>query len=242
MTDVTTLVAEARVDVGKGASRRLRRQGKVPAIIYGGKKDPASLLLEHHAVLRATANESFYSSIIELKTEDGLEQKVIVRDLQRHPFKLQILHIDFLRVSAEEVLRISVPIHFIGEEDSPAGRASGVVIQHLMTEVEISALPRNLPEFLAVDISHMDSGDVVMLSDIQLPEGVELPALSSGEEIDATICNAVHVKESQGTGAAAAAEAEAEAAELMGLEPETDIDEVEGEGEEQVADEDSEKE
>jgi large subunit ribosomal protein L25 len=219
MADLNTLNAEIREDVGKGASRRLRRQGKVPAILYGGQKESVSLLLGHNDVLRATENESFYSSILNLKLDDDREQSVVVRDLQRHPFRLQILHLDFMRVSAKETLRISVPIHFVGEEDSPAGRTSGVVIQHLMNEIEISALPKNIPEFLTADISEMDAGDVVLLSEIQLPEGVEIPALTSGDENDVTICNAIHIKEDQGTGAAAAADAEAEAAELMGLEP-----------------------
>jgi large subunit ribosomal protein L25 len=119
-----------------------------------------------------------------------------------------------MRVSAEEVLKISVPIHFVGEDESPAGKASGVVIQHQLTEIEITALPKDIPEFLAVDLSDMDAGDAVMLSSVELPEGVSVPALEiEGEDYDTPVANAVHVKESQGTGAAAAAEAEAALAE-----------------------------
>jgi len=194
-----TIVAEFRADVGKGASRRLRREGKVPAIIYGGHRDAVALTLNQTELSHAAEHESFYASIIEIRVGDDLTQQAVVRDMHRHPFKPVIMHIDFMRVSADELLTIAVPIHFVGEELSPAGKTSGVVIQHHLTEVEIEALPANLPEFLSVDLSKMDVGDSVMLSDIQLPEGVTIPALASGLEHDATIANAIHVKESQGS-------------------------------------------
>ena len=214
MSETTTIVAEFREDVGKGASRRLRREGKVPAVIYGGHREPASLTVQQAELLHATENESFFSSILEIKVGKDLSQQAVVRDMQRHPFKPVIMHIDFMRVSAEETLRISVPIHYIGEDVSPAGKASGVVIQHQVTDVEIEALPRNIPEFLPVDLSEMDAGDSVMLSSIVLPEGVTIPQLEQeGEDNDMAIANAVHVKESQGSGAAAAAEEEAALAE-----------------------------
>jgi large subunit ribosomal protein L25 len=207
MSEQTSITAEIREDVGKGASRRLRREGKVPAVIYGGHRDPVSLTLPHAELLHEIENESFFSSILEIRVGEDRTQQAVVRDMQRHPFKPVIMHIDFMRVSAEEVLRISVPVHFIGEELSPAGKASGVVIQHQMTEVEIAALPRNLPEFLSVDLSQMDAGDAVMLSSIILPEGVTIPQLEmEGGIHDTPVANAVHVKESQGTGAAAAEE------------------------------------
>ena len=214
MSETTTIVAEFRGDVGKGASRRLRREGKVPAVIYGGHREPASLTVQQAELLHATENESFFSSILEIKVGKDLTQQAVVRDMQRHPFKPVIMHIDFMRVSAEETLRISVPIHYIGEDVSPAGKASGVVIQHQVTDVEIEALPRNIPEFLPVDLSEMDAGDSVMLSSIVLPEGVTIPQLEQeGDDNDMAIANAVHVKESQGSGAAAAAEEEAALAE-----------------------------
>ena len=213
MSETTTINAVLREDVGKGASRRLRREGKVPAIIYGGRKDSIPLTLKLTDLLHATQNEAFYASILEIKVGKKITQQAVVRDMHRHPFKPTIMHIDFLRVSAEEVLKLLVPVHFVGEEDSPAGRTAGVVIQHLLTEVEISALPRDLPEFVSIDLSKMEAGDAVMLSDIQLPEGVEIPALSAGEENDMQLANAIHIKEDQGTGAAAAAEAEAALAE-----------------------------
>ena len=214
MSDTTTIAAEIREDVGKGASRRLRHAGQVPAVIYGGHKDPVSLAVEQEELLRATRNESFFASIIEIKVGKSRTQQAVVRDMHRHPYKPVIMHIDFMRVSAEQVLRISVPIHFIGEEDSPAGKASGVVIQHQVTEIEIAALPKDLPEFLAVDLSNIDAGDAVMLSSVELPEGVSIPVLETeGEEYDIPVANAIHIKEDQGTGAAAAAEAEAALAE-----------------------------
>jgi large subunit ribosomal protein L25 len=214
MSDTTTIVAEIREDVGKGASRRLRREGKVPGVIYGRRRDPVALTVEQQELLHATENESFFASILEIKVGKDRKQQAVVRDMHRHPYKPVIMHIDFMRVSAEEVLRISVPIHFVGEDESPAGKASGVVIQHQVTEVEITALPKDIPEFLSADLSMIDAGDVVMLSSIVLPEGVSIPALEmEGDDNDMPVANAVHVKESQGTGAAAAAEAEAALAE-----------------------------
>jgi len=233
MSEKTTIIAELREDVGKGASRRLRRNGKVPAVIYGGHRDPVALTLEQKDLLHHAENEAFYASVLEIQVEDGRTQQAVVRDMQRHPYRPVIMHIDFMRVSAEEVLRMSVPLHFVNEERSPAGKASGVVIQHQVTEVEIAALPRDLPEFLSVDLSQMEAGDVVMLSDIQLPEGVAIPALTgAGEHHDMPIANAVHVKADQGTGAAAAAEAEAALADELGEIPEEEGEEPSEEAEE----------
>src|SRR3972149_4000506 len=161
-----SIVAEFREDVGKGASRRLRHKGKVPAIIYGGHRDPVALALQQTALLHAAEQESFYASIIEIRVGDDLTQQAVVRDMHRHPFKPIIMHVDFMRVSAGELLTLAVPIHFIGEERSPAGKTSGVVIQHHMTDVEIEAMPQDLPEFLSVDLSSMNVGDSIMLSDI----------------------------------------------------------------------------
>ena len=218
MAELQTTAAAIREDMGKGASRRLRRDGRVPAVLYGGDRDPVALTVEHRQILHESAQENFYSSILELSVDDGRRQQVVLRDMQRHPYKQQILHLDFMRVSETEVLRIAIPFHFVGEENSPAGRASGVVVQHLMNEVEVAALPKDLPEFLEVDLSELDAGDAVMLADIVLPEGVEIPMLATAEEA-IMVANAIHISESQGTGAAAAAEAEAVAeAEAAGLE------------------------
>ncbi len=238
MSDTTTINVELRKAVGKGASRRLRREGKVPAVIYGGRKDPVALTLQLNDLLHATENEAFYASILEIKIDEKSTQQAVVRDMHRHPYKPIIMHIDFLRVSAKELLKMLVPVHFMGEEESPAGKTSGVVIQHLVTEVEISALPKDLPEFVSIDLSEMDAGDAVMLSDIQLPEGVEIPALAIGEENDVQLANAIHIKEDQGTGVAAAAEAEAALAEGELGEGAVLVEE-EGEEGEETSDEDA---
>jgi large subunit ribosomal protein L25 len=234
MSEFNVITAEFRTDVGKGASRRLRHTGKIPAVLYGGSRDAVALTLDHETVAHAAETEAFYSSILEIRVGDDLTQQVILRDVQRHPFKMQIMHMDFQRISATEKVRMSVPLHFIGEADSPAGRESGVVIQHQQTEIEISALPKDLPEFLSVDLSEMDAGDVVLVSDIKLPEGVDIPSLAISDENDTPVANTIHISEDQGTGAAAAAEAEA-------LALEEGIEEVEGEeleeGEEGAAEE-----
>jgi len=196
MSKTTTIHAEIREDVGKGASRRLRRDGFIPAVIYGGHKDPVSLTLEHREILHASENESFFSSILEIEVGDGRTQQVVVRDMQRHPFKRLITHLDFLRVSATEVLRMSLPLHFAGEDDSPAIKAGDVVIQHLVNEVEVAALPKDMPEYLEVDLSTMGPGDAVRLSDIVLPEGVTIVGLDADdEETNVMLANAVHVAE-----------------------------------------------
>ncbi len=226
MADTHTIAAEIRQDTGKGASRRLRHDEKIPAVLYGGDKDPVALTLNHQEILHETESESFYSSIMDIKVEDGRTQQVIVRDMQRHPFKQRIMHLDFMRVSQTEVLRISVPFHFVGEEESPAGKTSGVVIQHQMTEVEITALPKDLPEYMEVDLSGLEPGKAIMLSDIKIPEGVEIPQLLTDDEVEIMVANAVHISEDQGTGAAAAADAEEQAAADLeaGITPETDDD------------------
>ena len=236
MSETITISAEIREGAGKGASRRLRHSGKIPAVLYGGGKEPVALTLVHQEILHNSENESFYSSVLQIELANDKNQQVVVRDMQRHPFRHQIMHLDFMRVSETELLRISVPLHFIGENESPAGRTSGVVIQHQITDVEITALPRDLPEYLEVDLSELEAGDSVMLADIKTPEGVEIPQLALAEDAEIMVANAIHISESQGTGAAAAAEAEALAeAELeVGIEPpieEVEIEEVPTEGE-----------
>src|SRR6056297_3166303 len=223
--------AELREDVGKGASRRLRRQKKVPAVVYGESRDPVSLTLEHDFILHAADQESFHASILELKIADGRKQKVVLRDLQRHPFKPTILHVDFQRISEDHELRIAVPLHFVNDEVSPAGKKSGVVISYLVTEIEIAALPKNLPEYLEVDLTNLEPGERVMLSELRLPEGVTIPALEYGEDYDTALVNAIFIREGQGSGELAA---EADAALAEGAEPELGEEEVaeEGEGEE----------
>ncbi len=186
--------ATNRKDEGKGASRRLRRAAKVPAIVYGAHADPVSIQLEHNDVYLASQHEWFYSAILDLNLE-GATQKVLLRDMQRHPFKPTIMHIDFQRVSENEAIRVSVPLHFLNQEKSPAGKTSGVVVMHELNEVEISCLPRDLPEFIEVDLIDVKEGDVLHLSDLKLPNGVEIPELKLGKEHDVAVVIARQIKE-----------------------------------------------
>jgi large subunit ribosomal protein L25 len=209
MATIHEISAASRKDEGKGASRRLRRAGHVPAVVYGAQQDPVSIQLVHNTVLLASQNEWFYSSILDLNVE-GTTQKVLLRDLQRHPFKPLLLHLDFQRINENEAIRIRVPLHFINQEKSVAGKTSGVVVTHEMTDVEISVLPKNLPEFIEVDLGELNVGDIVHLSELKLPEGVEIPELRFGKEHDHAVVVAKEVREE--VEAAPAAEADAAAA------------------------------
>jgi large subunit ribosomal protein L25 len=183
-----------RDDEGKGASRRLRRAGKVPAVVYGGDVKPVSIQLEQKDVWLASQNEWFYSSILDLSLS-GDVQKVLLRDMQRHPFKQLVLHLDFQRVNENEAIRVRVPLHFLNQEKSPAGKTSGVVVTHEMNDVEISCLPRDLPEYIEVDLIEINLGDIVHMSDLKLPAGVEIPELRLGKEHDHAIAVAKEIKE-----------------------------------------------
>ena len=179
---------------GKGASRRLRRAASIPAIVYGGKSAPQPIQLDHEKIWLASQHEWFYSSILNLDVEGKVEQ-VLLRDMQRHPFKQIIMHLDFQRVDANQALRASVPVHFLNEDTSPAGKAADVVVMHELTQVEVSCLPKDLPEFIEVDLSNLVVGDIIHLSDLKLPEGVELPELKLGKEHDVAVVIAKHGKE-----------------------------------------------
>ncbi len=183
MQETFEIVAQARTDTGKGASRRLRRAGLVPGIVYGAHKDPAMIALVHTDLAQHLEHESFYSHVLDLKVEAGSE-RVVVKDLQRHPSKPFVLHIDFQRVAEDEKLRMHVPLHFVGEAIAPGIKLGGGMFSHLHSDVEINCLPRNLPEFVEVDVSAMQVGDTLHLSDLKLPEGVEIPALAQGPEHD----------------------------------------------------------
>ncbi|TKR34013.1 50S ribosomal protein L25/general stress protein Ctc [Luteimonas gilva] len=188
------IAAAARGDEGKGASRRLRRAGKIPAVVYGGHADPKSIQLEHEKTWLASQNEWFYSSILTLEV-DGKAEQVLLRDMQRHPYKQIIMHMDFQRVSANEAIRVAVPLHFINEDKSPAGKAADVAVTHELTELQISCLPKDLPEFIEVDLSDLKVGDTVHLSEIKLPAGVEVPELKLGADHDVAVVVARFVKE-----------------------------------------------
>jgi large subunit ribosomal protein L25 len=172
VTDTIEVVAESRADGGKGASRRLRREGLVPGIVYGGHRDPEMISVGHNDLLRKLENEAFYSTLLDLKL-GGETAKVVLKDLQRHPAKPFILHVDFQRVSMQEKLRLTVPLHFENEQTA-VGVKKGGVVSHNLTEIEVSCLPKDLPEFIAVDMADMEIGDAVHVNELVLPEGVEL--------------------------------------------------------------------
>ncbi|SHH36398.1 50S ribosomal protein L25/general stress protein Ctc [Ferrimonas marina] len=172
--------AEIRTDLGTGASRRLRREGLVPAVLYGGDKEPVSLTLAHNKINKAQENEAFYSHVLTLNI-NGQAEEAIVKAIQRHPYKPKLMHLDFQRVVRGTAMTATVPLHFVNEEDSAGARAGGTVM-HLLNEVEVRCLPRHLPEFIEVDILSLDTGHSLHLSDIQMPEGVELVALSKGDD------------------------------------------------------------
>jgi len=215
MATIHEIPAESRKDEGKGASRRLRRTDKVPAILYGSSEPPASIQLEHNTVWLASQHEWFYSAILDLKL-DGKTQKVLLRDMQRHPFKAQLLHIDFQRVDENKAIRIRVPLHFLNQEKSPAGKMAGVLISHALTDVEISCLPKDLPEFISVDLTELKVGDIVHMSNLQLPSGVEIPELRLGKEHDSAVVTAQEMKVEIEPVAAAEGEAAAGAAPAAG--------------------------
>lgn len=192
MSNTHTINVQRREDEGKGASRRLRLSGNVPAIVYGGGDlKPVSIQLSHNDVWLASQNDWFYASILDLNL-NGDVQKVLLRDLQRHPYKQQILHLDFQRVNENEVLRTAVPLHFINEDKSPAGKSAEVVVTHELNEVVVECLPKDLPEFIEIDLADLAVGAVVHLSEIKLPAGVTVPELKLGKEHDVAVVIAKH--------------------------------------------------
>ena len=205
-----TIKATGRNVEGKGASRRLRHAASIPAIVYGGSAAPQPIQLEHEKIWLASQHEWFYSSILNLDV-DGKVEQVLLRDMQRHPFKQIIMHLDFQRVDANQALRVAVPLHFLNEDKSPAGKSADVVVTHELNEVEVSCLPKDLPEFIEIDLSGLKVGDIVHLSELKLPKGVEIPELRLGKEHDNAIVIAKEVKEeieaapAEGDAAAAAA-------------------------------------
>ena len=189
MSNEFQLNAELRSDEGKGASRRLRRlQNKIPAVIYGGKEPAQSISLLANELNKALQNEAFYSHILTL-TLEGKEQQAILRDLQRHPAKPIILHADFLRVDAAHALHMNVPLHFINEDTCIGVKLQGGAISHQMSDVEIKCLPKDLPEYIEVDMAEVELDNTLHLSDIKLPEGVEIIALTHGADHDLPIAN-----------------------------------------------------
>ena len=174
--------AASRKDEGKGASRRLRHAGMIPAVVYGGDAAPQSIQLEHEKTWLISQHEWFYSSIIDLEI-DGKVEQALLRDMQRHPYKQIIMHLDFQRVEAGKMLRTSVPLHFVNEAVSPAVKLSGAIIGHIVNELDITCLPKDLPEFIEVDLKDLNAGHSIHVSGLKLPAGVESVALAKGDDI-----------------------------------------------------------
>lgn len=165
------VVANTRNTQGTSASRRLRHTGMVPGILYGGKAAPASIEIEHNPLFHALRKERFHASILDMEL-DGKAEQVLLRSFQMHPYKAQVLHIDFQRVAADEKIHMRVPLHFTGQEESPAIKASGGMISHVMSEIEVACLPKDLPEFIPVDLSALTAQDTIHVRDLKLPAGV----------------------------------------------------------------------
>ncbi len=190
------IIAESRTDVGKGASRRLRHTGKVPGIIYGSGKDPVAFTVVHDDLMHHLENEAFYSHILTV-TVDGKVQKAVLKDLQRHPAKPKILHVDFLRVSDKDIINMQVPMHFINEELS-VGVKEGGLVSHLLSTIEITCKASDLPEYLQIDLTNLDVGASLHLSDIDLPKGVQITALTHGTDHDLPVVS-IHAPKGGGT-------------------------------------------
>jgi len=197
------LTAEFRETQGKGASRRLRREGKVPAILYGGHSEARALTLSHQKLVIMLENERFYSTILSLKVGDQT-QNAILKDVQRHPYKNAIVHIDFQRVEDNQKIRMSIPLHFVGAAVSPGVKTQGGLVSHLRNEVEVSCLPKDLPEFIEVDMSALSLNESIHMSQLKIPEGVELTALAKEDAAVASI-HSPRAEEPEAAATAAAA-------------------------------------
>ena len=185
------LNAVSRQDKGKGASRRLRRDGQLPGVVYGSAKEAQAITLRHDDVIHQLENEAFYSHILTLNLDKKAE-KVVLKDLQRHPYKPVIVHIDFQRISDTEKLTMRVPLHFINEDKCAGVKTGGGVISHIMTELEITCLPKDLPEYVEIDMLEVELGEAIHLGDIKLPEGVEIYTLLRGGDPSQSVVS-VHI-------------------------------------------------
>jgi large subunit ribosomal protein L25 len=198
------VVAFARNEQGSGASRRLRNAGMTPGIIYGGTEAPVAVSLDHNALFHALKKEAFHSSILDMEI-DGKTQQVLLRDFQMHAYKALVMHVDFQRVDASHKIHVKVPLHFVNAEVSPAVKLSSAVISHVLNEVDVTCLPKDLPEFIEVDLSTMEAGASLHLSNVKLPQGVSL----AGHGDDLTVATATvpagsksEAAEGEGEGAA----------------------------------------
>jgi len=191
MSTEFVLNGEVRKEMGKGAARRMRKEDQIPAVIYGAGGEAVSLTFSHKDVAYQLKNEAFYSNVLTINVGDE-KQQAVLKDLQRHPHKARILHLDLLRVSATEKLTMQVPLHFIGEDVAPGVKDAGGLISHQMSNVEIRCLAKDLPQFLEVDMSNLGINESVHLADIKLPAGVEIVALSHGDDHNSPVAN-IHI-------------------------------------------------
>jgi large subunit ribosomal protein L25 len=182
------LVAEYREDLGKGASRRLRREGKVPAIVYGGGRPPRNIVLDENKILLQAQNESFFSSVLTVKVGERT-QPCILKDIQVHPAKRRVLHLDLQRIVADEKIRMTVPLHFLNAEECPGVKLAGGTISQIISELEISCFPANLPEYIEVDLADMELDQMLHLSDIKVSDDVEITELAQGEAHDQPVAS-----------------------------------------------------
>lgn len=196
MINTFELAAEPRTAQGKGASRRLRRDGKIPAIIYGANQAPVPVQLEHEKTYLQSENEAFYSHILTLKL-GAAEEKVVVKDMQRHPVRKLIMHMDFLRVDENAEFTLRVPLHFLNEDTCIGVKQGGGTIAHQMSDIEVMCLPKDLPEFIAVDLANLATGHTLHLSDLVLPAGVRIASIAHGGEssLPVVTCHAPKVVE-----------------------------------------------
>lgn len=182
------VIAQARAEQGSGASRRLRNAGRVPAIVYGAGKDAQAVTLDHNSIYHALRVEAFHASVLSLNI-DGQVEKVLLRDVQHHPFRQLVLHVDFQRVDPNAKLHIKVPLHFVNADVAPGVKLGGGIVSHVLNEVEVSCLPADLPEFIEVDLANLGAGQSIHMSDLKLSAGVELVALHRGDNQTVANCS-----------------------------------------------------
>jgi len=189
--------AEVRTGSGTAASRRARRNGQVPVVVYGGGEDEQYLLVDHNKILLQLDVEAFHSALVQLQVGDEDLQRAILRDVQMHPYKQQVMHLDFQRVSRKDKITMTIPLHFVGEEDAPGVKTESGIMSHSMTSVDISCLGSDLPEYIEVDVSALGMGDSVSLGEVSLPEGVEFASTIQESDLELSIASVLAPKKPQ---------------------------------------------
>ncbi len=189
--------AEVRTGSGTAASRRARRNGQVPVVVYGGGEDEQYLLVDHNKIMLQLAVESFHSALVQLKVGDEELQRAVLRDVQMHPYKAQVMHLDFQRVSRKDTITMTVPFHFAGDEDAPGVKVDNGIMSYSMTSVDVTCLGSDLPEYIEVDVSGLNMGDSVSLGDVTLPEGVEFSSSLQEADMELSVASVLAPKKPQ---------------------------------------------